>query len=174
MDTEIDFANYYAVELLTSLFGKIDPTELDIMSLEEALKHKNCRVYLYMRKHISCRRALIISPDTIELNTLKIMLSAQGFTVDIADSRDSFLNCVKFKKRYEVVIVSDKFTEIGLNFFKYYFHNAMRKRQPYLIYLAESNIDIKTIGFNAYLKRPFFTKDLTALLPKYSSSKKRK
>ena len=170
MDTvlheELDYANYYAVELLTSVLGKIDPMESEIMPLEEQLKHKHCQIYTSVRQQAPSGRALVISADVVELNTLKMMLQAQGFKVECVDSRETFLRCVAFKKRYDVVIISDQFTEMGLNFFRYYFHSALRRYQTRLIHLAEQEEESKVVGFNAHLRRPFLLDDLIALLPR--------
>lgn len=169
MNEIFDLANYYAIELLNSILNKDNPTDFEIISLEEKLRQKNCQLYryLYMRKNQPT--ALIISPDIVEQNTLRIMLESLGFKIHQVYNRKELLDYFSYKHHCHIALVSDAFTEIGFNFFRYYFEIPSRK--TFLIQFGEQNNNFKKMGFDANLKRLFFREELISLLPKHLLAK---
>ncbi len=162
MENKLDLANFYAVELLHSIFHLTDPLEQEISKLERQLKKHALRFKntLYAR-HPRRLSILIASSDPIEQNALTLMLEDKNHLVDQASDKDTLLSLLVKRKRYDVVIVSDHFKEIGLGFFLLYFRKGMSKRRPKMIYLGnEAHIE----GFDAHLKHPFFVEDLLKLL----------
>lgn len=128
---------------------------------------RNCQIYQQLHKKKNIRIALIISPKEDEQKTLSLMLKNQGYQIYQAYTKKELLEYFSYKRRYDVVIVSEQITEIGLNFFRYFFRNPMRKQQTFLIYLAENAAETKILGFHGHLKHQFLLKDLLTLLPKH-------
>ncbi len=162
MDVSLDLANFYAVELLHTIFNVIDPLEKEIARLERQLKKRS----LYFKNHAYLRhprrlRVLIISSNPVEQNSLTLMLENKNHLVDQITDKASLLTLFLARKRYDVVIVSDHFKDVGLGFFALYFRKGMSKCRPRMIYLGvESGVQ----GFDAHLRHPFFTEEVWRLL----------
>ncbi len=160
---DLDLANFYAVELLHAVFNLVDPIEQEITKLERQLTKRVFHLthQLYYSRHPKRLRILIVSSNSVEQNTLRLMLEDQNHFVDQARDKTSFLQFLSERKPYDVVIVSDHFDSVGLGFSPLYFRAGLSKRRPRLIYLGEEE---GVRGFDAHLKHPFLTETLLTLL----------
>ncbi|MCD6047060.1 MAG: hypothetical protein K0S08_707 [Gammaproteobacteria bacterium] len=167
----IDFANYYAVELLDVYFGKKNPKESEISKLEKNLQKPSidaCAHYECIGNKKYLPKALILSPDTLEQNTLMLMFCTRGINVDRVYTKEDFFKLFTEKQSYGVVIISEHFKSIGLNFLSLYFQSS--KHKPFLIYLGNGlKTQYVSMGFDARLSHPFFTKDLIDILPHFNN-----
>lgn len=161
---EIDFANYYAVELLEGVFGKTKPEDKEILILEENLKRPLFGTFQCRINNSYFPRALIVSSNFVEQNTLSLMLYSKDIQVDRVHTKNDLFEQFGRKSHYGIVIISDKFIDIGICFLTTYF-KAMKNR-PFLIYLGNDTESYLRFGFDAQLKHPFFTEDLMRILPK--------
>ncbi|MBM3887409.1 hypothetical protein FJ364_05770 [Candidatus Dependentiae bacterium] len=164
--SDIHFANYYAVELLESCFGKKDPEETEIFRLEKQIK-KNSVHHSKSTKSERCNlKALILSSDSLEQNTLALMFQTKGITAEHIRTKEDLFDQFPKKQDYAVVIVSDHFEDMGLNFLVMYFRSF--ETPPFLIYLgSDPKVNYCTMGFDAHLQHPFFTEDLMSILPDF-------
>ncbi len=115
----IHFANDYAVELLESCFDKKDPKETEILRLEKQLKKSSVHHSKSARNKPGNLKALVLSSDSLEQNTLALMLQTKGMIALIGIVNAIYLNALSFLvsallitliKKSEKIIVSTKMT----------------------------------------------------------------
>lgn len=165
LNRELDFANYYAVEILSTVFGKVDPAQFEIDRLEKEIQQEALNIVKEKNPvNMMQPSALIISSDPVEQNALSLMLHAKNFAIDFICNKFEFIKLATAKLNYDLVIVSDKFKEIGINFFPTYF-SLLPGSKARMIYLGETNtLDFKLIGFNAVLSHPFMVENFSTTL----------
>jgi hypothetical protein len=160
----LDFSNFYAVELLHTIYQEIDPPQARISCLEKKLKSKRVLsarypyYYQVSRIHQKTKlHVLVVSSDPVEQNTLEAFLTNSKHHVYQAYDKESLFAILFSRKRFDVVIVSEQFKQIGFGFFPTYFGLGLTKRMPRMIQLGAQE---KLSAYDALLPRAFMQKDL--------------
>jgi hypothetical protein len=165
---KLDLGNFYAVELLHTIYQEIDPPQTRINCLEKELKSKrrlSLRFpYYYQAARIQKKaklHVLVVSSDPVEQNTLEAFLTSSKHHVYQAYDKESLFTILRSRKRFDVVIVSERYTQIGFGFFPTYFGLGLSKRMPRMIQLGAQE---KLSAYDALLPSPFMQKDLENVL----------
>lgn len=175
-DKGIDLANFYAVEILDKVFHQVDPQQSVISTMEERLSHRSLtplifthssaatKIYYYQNSRVKRQRKLkilLVSGDALEQNAVTTMLQSRQHFVYQARNKEELIDLCRKNKRFDAVIVSDHFKEVGFGFFTYYFRQQMGKRKTRLIYLG---VQTKLHGYDVGLQHPFLMEDLDEVL----------
>jgi hypothetical protein len=165
---KLDLGNFYAVELLHTIYQEIDPPQARINFLEKELKAKRRLSlkfpYYYQASRIHKKaklHVLVVSSDLVEQNTLEAFLTSSKHHVYQAYDKDSLFDILRSRKRFDVVIVSEQFKQIGFGFFPTYFGLGLTKRLPRMIQLGAQE---KLSAYDALLPQAFMQQDLENIL----------